>query len=66
MSEQNFLPFSRVIHEATEAWGPDSAFGHTLTYMLVILPSAWLIVSTKLLKRGGAPKGRLPQSSVAR
>ena len=42
MSEQGYLPFSRVIHERTESWGPDSAFGHLLTYMLVILPAAWL------------------------
>ena len=42
MSEQNFLPFSGIIHERTESWGPDSAFGHVLTYLLVILPAAWL------------------------
>ena len=44
-SEQGYLgPFSNAIHEATEAWGPDSGFGHLLTYLLVILPLAWLIV----------------------
>ena len=44
-SEQGYLgPFSGAIHEATEAWGPDSAFGHMLTYLLVILPLAWLLV----------------------
>jgi high-affinity iron transporter len=42
MSEQNMLPFSGPIHEATESWGPDSAFGHALTYMLVLLPVGWL------------------------
>ena len=42
MSEQNYLPFSAVIHARTESWGPDSAFGHVLTYLLVILPAAWL------------------------
>jgi high-affinity iron transporter len=42
MSEQNMLPFSEPIHEATESWGPDSAFGHALTYMLVLLPAGWL------------------------
>ena len=42
MSEQNMLPFSEPIHEATESWGPDSAFGHALTYALVLLPAAWL------------------------
>ena len=43
-SEQGYLPFSAAIHEATEAWGPDSGFGHVLTYSLVILPLAWLLV----------------------
>ena len=31
MSEQNMLPFSEAIHEATEVWSPDSAFGHIST-----------------------------------
>lgn len=43
MSEQNYLPFSAPIHDATEPWGPDGPFGHMLTYMLVLLPAAWLI-----------------------
>ena len=43
MSEQNYLPFSTPIHDATEAWGPDGPFGHMLTYLLVIAPAAWLI-----------------------
>src|SRR5499427_8401332 len=42
MSEQGYLPFSEQIHAATESWGPDSAFGHMLTFLLVILPAAWL------------------------
>src|SRR5947199_6466678 len=42
MSEQGYLPFSAIIHERTESWGPDSTFGHALTYLLVILPAAWL------------------------
>jgi high-affinity iron transporter len=44
MSEQNFLPFSPAIHQATEAWGPDSIFGHVLTYLLVVAPLAWLAI----------------------
>jgi high-affinity iron transporter len=43
MSEQNYLPFSTAIHDATEAWGPDGPFGHMLTYLLVLAPAAWLI-----------------------
>src|SRR5215467_71766 len=41
-SEQGFLPYSAAIHDATESWGPDSAFGHFLTYSLVLLPLTWL------------------------
>src|SRR5215470_18800560 len=44
MSEQGMLPFSEPIHEATESWGPDSLFGHALTYLLVLLPAGWLAV----------------------
>jgi len=42
MSEQHYLPYSEAIHAATEEWGPDSVFGHLLTYLLVILPLGWL------------------------
>ncbi len=45
MSEQNFLPYSEAIHVATESWSPDSAIGHMLTYAMVLLPAAWLIVA---------------------
>jgi len=46
MSEQNFLPYSEIIHARTEAWGPDSVFGHLLTYLLVMLPAFWLIIKS--------------------
>ena len=42
MAEQSYLPYSALIHQRTEAWGPDSAFGHFLSYLLVILPLGWL------------------------
>ena len=42
MAEQHYLPYSDIVHQATEAWGPDSAFGHLLTYLLVLLPLGWL------------------------
>jgi high-affinity iron transporter len=51
MSEQNFLPYSQFLHASTEAWGPDSLFGHLLTYLLVLLPLSWL-----LLVRGRAAR----------
>jgi len=57
MAEQHYLPYSVPIHEATEAWGPDSRFGHLLTYLLVILPLAWLVLKTSI------PKPTLPKPS---
>lgn len=51
MSEQNMLPFSAFLHEKTEAWGPDSQFGHVLTYLLVVLPLAWLAVKSAFFTR---------------
>ncbi len=68
-SEQGYLPFSNAIHEATESWGPDSAFGHLLTYMLVLLPLAWLVVrgTTSSFKARKAPGSTgIPQHSSAR
>ena len=51
MAEQNYLPFSPIIHERTESWGPDSPFGHLLTYLLVILPLGWLLLKAVFSKR---------------
>src|SRR5206468_12095405 len=51
MAEQNYLPFSQIIHERTESWGPDSPFGHLLTYLLVILPGGWLLLRAVFSKR---------------
>jgi high-affinity iron transporter len=61
MSEQHYLPYSDFIHENTEAWGPDSVFGHTLTYLLVILPLAWVAIKSLLAK----PAFHKPSSSAA-
>ncbi len=44
MAEQHFLPYSQPLHDRTEAWGPDSAFGHLLTYLLAIAPLGWLAI----------------------
>jgi high-affinity iron transporter len=69
-SEQGYLPFSDAIHSATEAWGPDSAFGHLLTYLLVILPVAWLLVrgltSSFTHQKPPSTSSSVPQHSSAR
>lgn len=51
MAEQQFLPYSDIIHAGTEAWGPDSPFGHLLSYLLVILPLVWLLVKAAFSSR---------------
>ena len=50
MSEQQYLPYSEFIHSSTESWGPESAFGHVLTYLLVILPLAWIALKSSISK----------------
>jgi high-affinity iron transporter len=51
MAEQNYLPWSEIIHARTEAWGPDSAFGHVLSYLLVVLPVGWLLLKAVFSSR---------------
>jgi high-affinity iron transporter len=51
LAEANVLPMSVVLHDATEPYGPDGIYGHYLTYMLVALPLAWLVV-TSVFRRG--------------
>ena len=68
MSEQNLLPYSAAIHQGTEAWGPDSPFGHVLTYLLVGLPLAWLAIKSKFFTRSIVARPAAPSlapSSVA-
>jgi high-affinity iron transporter len=65
-SEQGYLPFSTAIHEATEAWGPDSGFGHLLTYLLVILPLAWLVFKGLTSSFKSDKGSSVPQHSSAR
>jgi high-affinity iron transporter len=51
MSEQSMLPFSEILHAKTESWGPDSMFGHLLTYLLVLLPFGWLLYKSAFFTR---------------
>ena len=46
LAEANVLPNSEALHWATEPYGPDGAYGHYLTYLLVVLPLGWLAVSS--------------------
>lgn len=45
LTEANIFPGSQPWHDATEPFGPDGIYGQYLTYMLVALPLAWLLLS---------------------
>ena len=46
LTEANVFPNSQPLHDATEPFGPDGTYGQYLTYLLVILPVGWLVVSS--------------------
>jgi len=46
LTEANIFPNSQPLHDATEAYGPDGIYGQYLTYMLVLLPLAWLALTS--------------------
>ena len=52
LMEANIFPYSQPLHAATEPYGPDGQYGQYLTYLLVMLPLAWLVVSTLTSRRG--------------
>ena len=51
LTEANVFPYSEPLHWATEPYGPDGLYGKYLTYLLVMLPLGWLIVSALVSKR---------------
>ena len=53
--EANIFPYSEPLHAATEPYGPDGMYGQYLTYLLVMLPLGWLVISS-LMKRSSQPQ----------
>jgi high-affinity iron transporter len=51
LTEANIFPYSQPLHWATEPYGPDGRYGQYLTYLLVMLPLAWLVVSSLMPRR---------------
>ncbi|HEY7501897.1 MAG TPA: FTR1 family protein [Vicinamibacterales bacterium] len=45
LTEANIFPNSQPWHDATEPYGPDGIYGQWLSYLLVVLPLAWLALS---------------------
>jgi high-affinity iron transporter len=54
LTEANILPYSEPLHWATEPYGPDGRYGQWLSFMLVILPLGWLIISSLMPRRTAA------------
>jgi high-affinity iron transporter len=57
LTEANIFPYSEPLHWATEPYGPDGQYGKYLTYILVLLPMAWLAVASLV--------GRKPHPPIA-
>lgn len=53
LTEAGVLPYSEPLHWATEPYGPDGRYGQFLTYMLVLLPGAWLLYAALRSRLGG-------------
>jgi len=51
LTEANIFPNSAPLHWATEPYGPDGRYGQYLSYLLVMLPVAWLAISTLMPRR---------------
>ncbi len=45
------IPNSEALHWATEPYGPDGRYGQLLTYLLVLLPVGWLVMSSVFNRR---------------
>ncbi len=57
LTEAHILPYSDALHWATEPYGPDGQYGKYLSYLLVVMPLGWLIVSS-LMPHRADPKVR--------
>jgi high-affinity iron transporter len=56
LTEANLFPGSETLHWATEPYGPDGIYGQYLTYGLVVLPMAWLLVSAVMNRKPQQPQ----------
>ena len=57
LTEANILALDHWWHDVTEPYGPDGIYGQYLTYMLVVLPVAWLAFSS-LVNRPGPQRSQ--------
>jgi high-affinity iron transporter len=60
LSEAGVIPNAHYWHAATEPYGPDGIYGQYLTYLLVMLPLGWLMLSSWVPRR---TLHRMPESA---
>jgi high-affinity iron transporter len=52
LTEANIgIPNSDALHWATEPYGPDGVYGQYVTYLLIVLPLGWLLLSSLVARR---------------
>ena len=56
LTEANVLALDQWWHDVTEPYGPDGVYGQYLSYMLVVLPVAWLAISSFVSRGPAAPQ----------
>jgi high-affinity iron transporter len=56
LTEANIFPYSEPLHIATEPYGPDGLYGKYLTYLLVLMPMAWLAFASLFGGRKPLPR----------
>jgi high-affinity iron transporter len=69
LTEANLFAGSERLHWATEPYGPDGRYGQFLSYLLVLLPLAWLTFAALFGGRktaGHSSIGSRPTQTVAR
>jgi high-affinity iron transporter len=62
LTEANLWQGAETLHWATEPYGPDGRYGQFLTYLLVILPVAWLAFAATF---GGRKQPPSPTRQIA-
>jgi len=56
LTEADVFPGSEALHWATEPYGPDGVYGQYLSYLLIAVPLAWLLISMARGNRRPIPK----------
>jgi high-affinity iron transporter len=62
LSEANIFPNSQFLHDVTEPYGPDGMYGQYFSYLLIVLPMAWLAFARLF---GGRRPARSVETSAA-